>query len=328
MTANQRRVCLFAQYHPRQRIRPPLLTYLAALQSCGYQTYVACSGDAGPPEADRAALEATGATLFCRPNAGLDFGAWQHLVRQGCADGADRVLLANDSVLGPFHRLDAVIGRMEAGGNDVWGLIESRQRTWHLQSWFLQFTGDAFRHDLVRTLFAQPFEHMDKEAVIAHGELALGDTLRAAGLRCDALIKHRDGTQSARRHTLNMMHLDWAHNLVVLGMPFIKLELLRLNPMRLAWAPEWDGLLRRHFGTDTAPLHDYLYDYTGTSPAYPGAPYPVPLLPVPLRLAVGYVFATHDHWMALRSLRHAPIRWSMPPEGLVAKKASLRPDRT
>ena len=320
MTANQRRVCLFAQFHPRQRIRPPLLAYLAALRSCGYHTYVACSGDAPPPEADRAALEATGATLFCRPNAGLDFGAWQHLIRQGCADGADRVLLANDSVFGPFHKLDAVIDRMEAGGHDVWGLIESQQRTWHLQSWFLQFTGDAFRHDRIQHLFAQPFEHMDKDAVIDHGELALGDALRSAGMRCDALIKHGDGTSSARRHTLNMMHLDWAHNLVALGMPFIKIELLRLNPMRLAWTHEWDRLLRQHFGTDTGPLHEYLYDYTGTSPAHPGAPFPVPLLPIPLRLAIGYVFATHDHAMALRGLRHAPIRLSMPPEGLVPKK--------
>jgi lipopolysaccharide biosynthesis protein len=320
MTANQRRVCLFAQFHPRQRIRPPLLTYLAALQSCGYQTFVACSGDAEPPAADRAALEATGATLFCRRNAGLDFGAWQHLIRQGCADGADRVLLANDSVFGPFHPLDTVIDRMEAGGNDVWGLIESQQRTWHLQSWFLQFTGDAFRHELVQQLFAQPFEDMDKDAVIERGELALGDTLRAAGMRCDALIKHQDGTPSARRHTLNMMHLDWAHNLVALGMPFIKVELVRLNPMRLSWAHEWDRLLREKFGADTAPLHDYLYDYTGKSPAYTGAPYPVPLLPVPLRLAIGYLFATRDHAMAVRGLRHAPVRWSMPPEGLVPKK--------
>lgn len=320
MPANQRRVCLFAQYHPRQRLRAPLLRYLEALQDCGYRTYVASSGEAPPPEADQAALEATGATLFHRQNAGLDFGAWQHLIREGCADGADRVLLANDSVFGPFHPLDAVIGRMEARGNDVWGLIESRQRSWHLQSWFLQFTGDAFRHELIRKLFAQPFERMDKDAVIERGELALGDAIRTAEMRCDALIKHRDGTRSARHHTLNMMHLDWAHNLVSLGMPFLKIELLRLNPMRLPWAHEWDGLLRAQFGTDTAPLNDYLYDYTGTVPASPGAPYPVPLLPVPIRLAIGYVFATRDHLMALGNLRGAPIRFRMPPEGLVEKK--------
>ena len=324
MLANQRRVCLFAQYHPRQRLRPPLLHYLAALRSCGYQVFVACSGPAPPPEADRLALEATGAVMFHRENAGLDFGAWQYLLRQGCADGADRVLLANDSVFGPFHPLGAVIDRMEAGGSDVWGLIESRQRTWHLQSWFLQFTGTAFRHGPIQKLFAQPFERMNKDAVIERGELALGDALREAGLRCDALVKYRDGTRSARHHSLNMMHLDWAHNMLALGMPFIKTELLRLNPMRLPWAHEWDALLQSKFGVETGELHAYLYDYTGTTPVAPGAPYPVPLLPVPIRLAIGYVFATRDHAMALRNFRGAPIRFRMPPEGLVEPAAPLR----
>lgn len=117
------------------------------------------------------------------------------------------------------------------------------------------------------------------------------------------------------------MHLDWAHNLLALGMPFIKIELLRLNPMRLPWAHEWDSLLRTKFGAETGPLNDYLYDYTGTVPITPGAPYEVPLLPVPVRLAIGYVFATRDHLMALRGLRGAPIRFRMPPEGLVERRA-------
>ena len=320
MTASVRRVCLFAQYHPQQRLRPPLLHYLAALRASGYRIFVACSGPGAPSEADREAVEATGATLMCRPNAGLDFGAWQHLIRAGCADGADRVLLANDSVFGPFHPLDPVIDRMEAQGHDVWGLIESRQRAWHLQSWFLQFTGDAFRHERIQRLFAQPFEAMDKDAVIERGELALGNALRETGLRCGALVRFSDGTRSARHHKLNMMHLDWAHNLLALGMPFIKIELLRLNPMRLPWTQLWDRLLRAELGADTAELHEYLYEYTGTRPATPGAPFPVPLLPVPIRLAIGYVFATRDHAMALKSMRGAPIRFNMPPEGLVPRR--------
>lgn len=325
MSASQRRVCLFAQYHPRQRLRPPLLSYLSALQACGYQTFVAASGEAPPPEADRAALAETGATLLCRANGGLDFGAWQFLVRQGCADGADRVLLANDSVFGPFTPLAPVIAGLEAGGHDVWGLLESRQRGWHLQSWFLHFTGEAFRHERVRRVFAQPFERMDKDAVIERGELGLGVALQEAGLRAGALIRARDATRSARHHALNMMHLDWAHNLLRRGMPFLKIELLRLNPMRLPWAHEWEAVLRGAFGTDTGQLNDYLYDYTGTVPAHPGAPFPVPLLPVPVRLAIGYVFATHDHARALRTLRGAPIRFRMPPEGLVAGRAPGRP---
>ena len=311
----KRPVCLFAQYHPRHRIRAPLLHYVGALQACGYQIFVACSGDAPPPPEDRETLEATGATVLCRPNRGLDFGAWQHLIREGCADGADRVLLANDSVLGPLRPLRPVIDRMEGGGHDVWGLIESRQRSWHLQSWFLQFTGEAFQHAEVRRVFALPFPRMDKEAVIEQGELGLGQALRRAGLRCGALVGFQDATWFARRHRLNMMHLDWHHNLVARGLPFIKAELLRANFMRLPWAPAWTQVLQDRLGVDPAGISDFLFDYTGTMPPYAGAPFPVPVRPLSARLLAAYILATHDRTLALRWLRLRNIRLRARPGG-------------
>jgi lipopolysaccharide biosynthesis protein len=308
MSGSKRLVCLFAQYHPRHRVRAPVLHYVGALQACGYQTFVACSGDAPPPSEDRDALAAAGATVLCRPNLGLDFGAWQHLIGEGCADGADRVLLANDSVFGPLRPLRPVVDRMEAGGHDVWGMIESRQRSWHLQSWFLQFTGAAFHDTRVRRVFTQPFARMGKGEVIEHGELGLGRALRRAGFRCGALVRFRDATWFARRHRLNMMHLDWHHNLVVRGLPFIKAELLRDNFMRLPWAPAWDKVLQRRLGVDPSEISDFLYDYTGTVPSYPGAPFPVPVRPLSVRLLAAYVLATHDRALALRWLRLRNIR--------------------
>src|SRR5579875_1233723 len=109
MSGSPRLVCLFAQYHPRQRLRQPVLHYIRALRECGYLVFVAAAGDGPPPAEDRAALEATGAVLLPRPNRGLDFASWQYLIREGCADGADRVLLANDSVFGPFYPLQPFI---------------------------------------------------------------------------------------------------------------------------------------------------------------------------------------------------------------------------
>ena len=115
MSGSKRHVCLFAQYHPRQRLRPPVLGTIWALRACGYEVFVAAAGDVPPPDEDRAALDATGAVLLPRPNRGLDFGSWQFLIGEGCADGADRVLLANDSVFGPFYPLAPYLDRMEAG---------------------------------------------------------------------------------------------------------------------------------------------------------------------------------------------------------------------
>jgi hypothetical protein len=310
MSGSPRHVCLFAQYHPQRRLRPPLLSYLRELRACGYTVFVASSGEGAPPASDRALLAETGAALLCRPNGGLDFGAWQHLIEAGCADGADRILLANDSVFGPFRPLAPIIERMD--GHDVWGMIESRQRGWHLQSWFLQFTGEAFWHEAVQRVFALPFADMDKEDVIASGELGLGAAFQQAGMRCGAVVRHEDANWFARRHRINMMHLDWRHNLVALGLPFIKSELLRDNPMRLPWTPAWEAELRA-MGADPAPITDYLFDYTGL----PSAPrYPVPVKPISIRLFVGYTLATHDRTLALRYLRLHKLRLTMGPQKL------------
>ena len=187
-------------------------------------------------------------------------------------------------------------------------MIESRQRGWHLQSWFLQFTGDAFRHAAVRAVFARPFGQMDKEDVIANGELGLGEALQRAGMRCGAVVRHADANWFARRHRINMMHLDWRHNLLALGLPFVKCELLRDNPMRLPWTPAWEDVLRA-MGADPGPIAEYLFDYTDRPRA---ARYPVPVKPISIRLFMGYTLATHDRDLALRYLRPFNLRLTMP----------------
>ena len=300
MSGTPKRVCLFAQFNPRHRIRAHVVHYVGALQACGFQTVVACSGDRLPPLEDREALYDTGASIVFRPNRGLDFGAWGDLVEQGHADGADAVLLANDSVFGPFRPLEPLLRRMNGRGYDVWGMIESLQHTWHLQSWFLHFTGDAFRHPEVARVFSLPFESMDKGEVIERGELGLGRALRAAGLRCGAVVRQRDAGWVARRRPANMMHLDWHYNLVSGRLPFLKSDLLRTNAMNLPWAPEWERVLRERFQVETGPISDYLYEYTARRPPHPGAPFPVPVRKIPLGLLAAYVLMSRDRRLAFR----------------------------
>jgi lipopolysaccharide biosynthesis protein len=293
-----RRVCLFAQYHPSGRIRSHVVQYVAALQACGYQTVVAVSADRWPPYQDRRALTETGARLVFRPNRGLDFGAWRQLIREGHADGADTVLLANDSVFGPFRPLQPIIDRMR--GYDVWGMIESQQHTWHLQSWWLHFTGDAFRNPEVQRIFDQPFASMSKDEIIEGAELELGRALRRSGLRCGAVVPTRSAAWAARRHPINLMHIDWHHNLVTGRLPFIKADLIRTNLMNLPWAREWERVLREKLGVDTGPISDYMYEYTGKTPPAPGVPYLTPVRRVPLGFLAAYIAMSRDRRMAWR----------------------------
>lgn len=295
------RVCLFAQFDPHHRIRGHVINYVGHLQRCGFQTFVACSGSRLPPREDRDALRDTGAKLMFRPNHGLDFGAWQYLIREGHAEGAEAVLLANDSVFGPFSDLTPIIRRMNGKGYDVWGMIESMQHTWHLQSWFLHFTAEAFAAPAVQEVFAQPFAALSKARIIADGELALGDALRRAGLRCGAVVGRRQASWVARRQPLNPMHIDWRYNLVSGGLPFLKADLLRTNMMNIPWAREWQTVLRQ-LKQPTDAIDDYLFDYTGTRPDDAGAHYEVPVRPLAPAMLAYYALASRDHVPATRAL--------------------------
>lgn len=240
--------CLFAQYDPTGLLRAHTRHYLSELAASGMTVHLALSGASNiAPDIARFCTD-HGITPHTRPNRGLDFGAWQDLLAAGCARGADRVLLANDSVFGPLIPLAPVLERMMARPADVWGLVESRSPVWHLQSWFLCFSTDALAQPAIQRVLALPFAEMDKSEIILHGELGMGTAIRAAGLRVAA--SWTDDAGGPRRLVpANPMHVDWLSIARSPDVPFIKIELLRDNPCGIGWIDAWRDLLatRDHF---------------------------------------------------------------------------------
>lgn len=238
MQKQDRRVCLFAHYDLGGRIAPHVAHYLHELHRSGFSTHIALSGMDRLHDADRKLLDRLGVVPHFRLNRGLDFGAWADLDAAGCAVGADTILLANDSVFGPLQPLTPIFATMSSGAADVWGMVESREGAWHLQSWFLCFTAAAYAAPAIARVRHLPFAAMTKPEVIVHGELGLGAAIRAEGLRWDA--RWRQPTGRLRRLVPgNAMHLDFLSVLRSGAVPFIKIELLRDNPTAIAWIGHW-----------------------------------------------------------------------------------------
>jgi lipopolysaccharide biosynthesis protein len=284
-------VCLFAQYDRAGRIPPHTRRYLAHLAQCGLRLHVACSGIATLPADDAAFLVGIGATGRARPNRGLDFGAWRDLLQAGCATGARNVLLANDSVFGPYGDLRPIFARMNARALDAWGLVESHERVWHLQSWFVCLAAAALARPAVQRVFAQDFAAMSKEEIILHGELGLGVAIQAEGLATDAVWRH--SARLRRLMPVNPSHFDWLSMLDTGAVPFLKTELLRLNPANIAWIGAWRDVIRRR-GGDPAEIDAALGNAA--------APWQVPIRPAkPIRRVLNLLL-TRDHAAALRHL--------------------------
>ncbi len=286
------RTCLFAHFDRSGRIAPHVLHYLRQLSLCGFRTHVAMSGVAQPHDDDRAALALLGATPHPRPNRGLDFGAWQDLVAHGCADGAGTILLANDSVFGPLVPLAPLVAEMEAGMPDVWGMVESREGAWHLQSWFLCLSARAFAAPAVARVLRQPFRDMGKAEIVLHGELGLGAAIRAEGLRWAA--RARPPARRLRRLVPgNPMHLDFLSVIRDGSVPFVKVELLRDNPAAVRWVGAW----RKAVAASPIFPAEWIDRHLGD-----GAPLVPPCPEQTLRMRLLYAAITRDRGQAMRTL--------------------------
>jgi lipopolysaccharide biosynthesis protein len=286
-------ICLFAHYAPDRRLSASVLHYLAELVRCGLAVHVALSGtDRVAPE-DREILDRLGIAAYPRPNAGLDFGAWQHLFRIGCAKNAGSVLLANDSVFGPVSDLPPIVRAMQARNYDVWGMVESHELSWHLQSWFIFFSAAALARPAIARVFEQPFEQMSKAEIVLHGEIGLGTAIKTENLSWGACLP--DTRRGLRKLVAaNPMHVDWIFALRSGRVPFIKAELLRDNPARIPWLERWPKVLARTRNFPESWIRERI------TPVGPGS------CASSLRMRLVYVLLTRDRPAALRALFFPP----------------------
>ena len=295
------RICLFAQFDHGGVIPPHTMHYLRQLSACGFTTHVALSGVAHPSAPDLVELGRIGAVAHPRENRGLDFGAWQHLIALGCADGAETILLANDSVFGPLQPLAPIFDSMMSRDVDVWGMVESRESAWHLQSWFLCFKASAFARPEISRVLALPYRDMSKSEIVLHGELGLGRAIQSAGLAWDACWR-----QSARRLRRlvpgNAMHIDFLTVMRAGHVPFIKVELLRDNPAAIPWIGQWRKRVARSAIFPVGWIDSHLRGI---------GEYRAPQRPQSLRMRLLYAAMSSDQPQAALSL-FAPrdgVRW-------------------
>ena len=213
-------VAILCHYDRDGALRSDTLRYLRELHAAGFWIVVVSNGTPMGPDGVAALRDVAGA-LLTRRNIGVDFSAWRMAMRRLSLPRPEtrRILLINDSVYGPLAPLAPLLVRMS--GADLWGMTDSAQRDWHLQSYFL-LAGPRLIHAPVwrrfwRGVVPLPFRRW----TVGRYEIGLSRKVVAAGLTARALFPYR----KPGNPTLN----DW-RALLDSGFPFVKRELLRDNP--------------------------------------------------------------------------------------------------
>jgi len=286
------KIVLFMHFDSRGVVRQQLLDYITDLTENG-RTVVFVSNAKKLRPAGMAALQGLCAAVIVRRNIGYDFGAWRDAVDFLGLPRAEteEVIFANDSVFGPLVPLGDTLRRLNYEKADIWGLTESWQLRYHLQSFFLAFGPAALRSEAFAKFWKSVRPVPVKSYIVHAYEVGVTQAMVKGGLRCSALwgyesliklvnrdeleklilaeetelgkadpiqitrklqvLRIRDGV--ARRVALNPTSDLW-RQLLVSGFPFIKRELLRDNPTKVEDVGDWVEVVRDVLAADPDPI--------------------------------------------------------------------------
>jgi len=286
------KIVLFMHFDGRGLVRAQLLDYMRDLKENNRSIVLVSNAGKLQPHAMKS-LEDICAAVIVRRNVGYDFGAWRDALdylKLPLAE-TEEIIFANDSVFGPLVPLGDTLRRLNYKKADVWGLTESWQLRYHLQSFFLAFGPYALRSDAFRKFWQSVRPVPVKSFVVHTYEVGITQAMVKGGLRCSALwsyealmktanragledlilaeeselgrtdpihvtrklqvLRIRDGV--ARRVALNPTADLWRH-LLLSGFPFIKRELLRDNPAKVQDVGDWVEIVRDVLGADPEPI--------------------------------------------------------------------------
>ncbi|TPG51891.1 hypothetical protein EAH89_19230 [Roseomonas nepalensis] len=176
-----RSLAVFIHYAPVPAVSRMVLEQVRALREEGFAV-VFVSMAPSLPAADLARLGPLCGAIVERRNHGLDFGAWHDVLPLALARApeATELLLANDSLCGPFRPLRPALSAMRAAPEGLYGLTENLAPSPHLQSYFLLATGRRAVDDVAAFLAAHRVT-ANKRRTIREGEVRLSGWMRGRG---------------------------------------------------------------------------------------------------------------------------------------------------
>jgi hypothetical protein len=282
------KIVLFMHFDRSGRVRSQILDYIKQFKATGRTiVFVTNSGRLAP--AAEAALQDLCAGIIIRRNRGYDFGAWCDVVEhlQLPQPETEEIIFANDSVFGPLTPLADVLARLDYAKADIWGLTESWQYRYHLQSFFMAFGPAALRAPAFAAFWGGIRPVPAKSYIIRNYEIGITQQMMKAGLRCAAMWPYQSLLESVDYESLDeliaqaetdtgkvdpilrnrksqILHLrdciarrvalnptaDLWRQLLISGFPFIKRELLRENPTEVEDVSDWIALVREKLHAD------------------------------------------------------------------------------
>lgn len=221
------RVCLFSHFDHDDIIDDYVVYYIKELSRLYDVVFISTSSGMSSKEISK--IEAVCLGYIIKENTGYDFGAWKSGLNyiSKLVDDYDYLLMCNDSVYGPFTGLEKIVAAMELSDIDVWSMSDNNEYHYHLQSFFVQYSKAALNHKIFNECWDNFKIFDDKKTLINKYEVGFfNNVVKNSGLKINVLYSTENKT------FLNPLHYHWKEMLMS-GFPFLKIELLKKNPMSI-----------------------------------------------------------------------------------------------
>ena len=253
------RAIVFVHYDRHNIVDEYVYFYLQELQK--NSSYLVFVSTAKLSEEDVTTLSEYCSKVIVRENVGYDFMSYKVGLESFNYASYDEVVICNDSVYGPLMPLENIFKEMQKVSCDFWGITDNTDMGYHLQSYFLVFRKSVLKSSAFKTFWNEVKVLHNKDDIIEKYEVGLSKALLDNGFNAAVfatytptylqkvvpyikkltpkkiyrniymLFTHRQKLKRIGR--LNQTHYFWKDLLLSGKMPFIKIELLRDNPLNI-----------------------------------------------------------------------------------------------
>jgi hypothetical protein len=236
-----RRLCIFAHFDAQNEVKPFIAHYVRKLrEDCDDLVFVSVSQ---LPESEQQKLRPSARSIYLKENEGYDFGMWKHALERVDVSSYDELVLANSSVFGPLGSLGPIFQKMSEDSCDVWAMTDNTEIDWHLQSYFLVFKRKVLLSDEFKRFWTAVLPYKSKDQVIRSYEVGMSVYLKERGFLLKPFARMSDLPRVGLRDSLlrkkrrSNPTCAYPLSLIAAGMPLVKVELFRDNPLRVDLKP-------------------------------------------------------------------------------------------
>ena len=266
------KVCLFSHFDKDNIIDDYVINYLKKIKEIGFNIVFISTSLLDKKEVFK--LQNLCNVVIIKENIGRDFGAWASGIKYLNEKNFNikKVLLCNDSIYFPLFEINSMFKKMENKNIDMWGITDSFERNYHIQSYFLVFNEKILKSKFWKRFWKDFKIYKDKNKIINKYEIGITQKAIKYGFRVEAYCNYNRVVSFINNNIKNFYyshliangvvtnptHFLWDILITEFNCPILKVELIRDNPGNVYNINSFKEILNKYTSYDVRLIERHI----------------------------------------------------------------------